>query len=134
MFPLAKFAVAPGWHFPQVTGRLFWWIVERGSDDLKISWTPWQEEQFATVLSPTRADRPWKLCSYPFTFPTGTPYRAASLSAAWQDAHILSDTAAKETGEAGSEAWRMSCSPWQSAQLGASGRPRWRATPCTLSR
>ncbi|HBO70520.1 MAG TPA: hypothetical protein DD658_10540, partial [Deltaproteobacteria bacterium] len=40
----------------------------------------------------------------------------------------------KETGERGSAACRISCSPWQSVQPGASGTPREKATPCTLSR
>src|SRR5512134_314678 len=130
MFPLAKFSVAPGWHLPQVTGRFFGWIVERGSEEGKISWSPWHDAQFATVLSPRRAERPWKLSWYPRTLSTGTPYRAASFSAAWQEAHVFWETAADETGELGSATARMSCSPWQSAQVGASGTPRVRAVPC----
>ena len=73
MFPLAKFSVSTGWHFPQVTLRFLGFTVERGSLDGKISWTPWQEEQLATVLSPSRWERPWKLCSYPFTCPAWRP-------------------------------------------------------------
>ncbi|HBX44131.1 MAG TPA: hypothetical protein DEH27_10345 [Deltaproteobacteria bacterium] len=134
MFPLAKFSVAPGWHCPQVTGRFFGFTVERGSAVVKISCTPWQEEQLATVLSPSRWERPWKLSLYPLTLSVWTPYRAASFSAAWHEGHVFSEMAMKETAERGSSAWRISCSPWQSVHPGASGTPRASATPWTLSR
>src|SRR3972149_487464 len=112
MFPLAKFSVAPGWHWPQVPGRFFGWIVERGSEEGKISCTPWQEEQFATVLSPSRCERPWKLSRYPLTRPISTPYREASFYAAWQGGDGFSETAMKDNGGRGAAARRGSGCPW----------------------
>ena len=40
-------------------------------------------------------------------------------------------TLSGETGEAGSLTARMSCFPWQEAQLGASESPRFMALPCS---
>ena len=108
--------------------------MERGSEEGKISWTPWQEEQFATVLSPRRAERPWKALLVAAHLFRCEPVPRGQLSAAWQAGHVFPETAPKETWEVGSAAWRMSCSPWQSAQLGASGTPRTSDVPCTLSR
>jgi len=50
--PSAKAFPASGWHLPQVVGRLALAIEERGSLEGRISCTPWQLAQLATVCEP----------------------------------------------------------------------------------
>ena len=45
---------------PQVAARFAGLTVERGSLEGRMSWTPWQDAQFATV-APERSASPWKL-------------------------------------------------------------------------
>ncbi len=53
----------PGWHLPQVWGSVLGLMVESGSLAGRMSWTPWQEAQLATVALPPLSASPWKLSS-----------------------------------------------------------------------
>ena len=54
-----NFWLAPGWHLPQVSARLAELIFDRGSLDGRMSCTPWQLAQLATVFEPTFEAMPW---------------------------------------------------------------------------
>jgi len=55
----ASLAEIAGWHSPQVFWRLAGLTVEVGSELGRIRWTPWQEAQLATWVSPALLLRPW---------------------------------------------------------------------------
>src|SRR5450756_3167257 len=67
IFPTAKFGFAPGWHFPHVFGTFFGFTMESGSSGGRMSCTPWQEEQFATVREPNWFATPWNDSSVSYT-------------------------------------------------------------------
>ena len=50
---------APEWQWPQVFARFAACTIERGSLERKISCTPWQDEQLATVCAPWCIASPW---------------------------------------------------------------------------
>jgi len=52
--PLRKIHDAPGWQAPQVLWRLSLWIMDFGSEEGRISCTPWQLAQLAENVSPPR--------------------------------------------------------------------------------
>src|SRR4030065_2920661 len=82
--PTAKLGFAPGWHFPQVAGTFFGWTIESGSAGGRMSWTPWQEAQLATVREPNLLATPWNEFWYVDTCSAPMPYLPVIETAAGQ--------------------------------------------------
>ncbi len=108
-------------------------MCERGSDDGRMSCTPWQEAQLATVWLPERLARPWKLSSKAATAVAFMPNFSVSRRSPWQRPQVIFGTFEAKTGEPLSAGPRIRCSPWQSVQTGASAMPLAAALPCTLT-
>ena len=132
ILPCAKRAPAPGWHSPQVATRLSLWIREAGSEEERMSCDPWQLAQFATLTWPPLTARPWKLSSNVLNASLLMSYFSESWREEWQGVQTFWETFAAETGESGSSAFRMPCSPWQVVQVGASRTPLASAFPWAL--
>src|SRR5262249_1190334 len=122
-----------GWHLPQVCGRFFAAIVDFGSLDGRILWTPWQLAQLATVCEPLFPARPWNDESKLTRRSAGNPNLRASRTAPWRLPRASRLCAVFPWLD-----WlvclRMLCSPWQSVQSGACVMPRANACPWTLAR
>ncbi len=132
IFPWAKRAPAPGWHFPHVATRFSLLTLEAGSEEGRMSWEPWQLAQFATLTCPPLTARPWKLASKVAKRLLSIPYFSESRSEEWQGVQTFWETFAAATGDFGSFAFRMPCSPWQVVQVGASRTPFASALPWAL--
>src|SRR5512140_1300028 len=123
IFPEATRAPAPGWHLPQVFTRFAGLIREAGSEEGRMSWEPWQLAQLATATEPPLTARPWKLASKVLKRSLSIPYFSDRRSEPWQGVQTFWETLAAATGELGSWALRMPCSPWQVVHVGASRTP-----------
>src|ERR1017187_2501143 len=119
---------APGWQRPHVVARFLGLMVEWGSSEGRMLWTPWQLAQLATDWDPARAARPWKEASKLTMRSEGKPKRFESSTFPWhwpQVSRIWAAFTLERTfwGE------RISCSPWQLVQTGASAIPLATAFP-----
>ena len=89
-----------------------------------MRWTPWQEAQFATWVSPALDLRPWYESMKVVRRPVLMPYFSLSTADSWHGEQVISATLERDTGDNGSSGDRIPCSPWQSVQTGASVSPR----------
>src|SRR3954454_8793547 len=128
---MANRVPATGWHFPQVVGRFFAFVIAFASLEGRILCTPWQLAQLATVCEPAFAAKPWNEESKLSTRSLGRPNLRVSRTSPWQLPQV-SRIWLEFTGEAVLLGFMILCSPWQSVQSGACVIPRARACPCTL--
>src|SRR6266545_713163 len=108
-------------------------MVDLGSLEARMLWTPWQLAQLATVWEPALAASPWKDASKLRTRSVGSPNLRVNCTLPWQPPQV-SRMLAVLTGEAALVCLMMACSPWQSVHSGAWVTPRASAWPCTLAR
>src|SRR5262245_23477122 len=96
--------------------------INDGESVSEISCAVWQSEQTGAFLSPCTRSSPCTLLAYISVTPT------------WQRPHV-SGTFRRFTSDTGSFDGRISCGPWQSAQVAATVSPALvTACPCTDSR
>jgi hypothetical protein len=109
--PLAKAAVAPGWHLPHVFARLAGAIRLLGSDEGRMSCEPWHEAQLAAETCPPRMARPWNESLNVLKRSLRMPYLVASRTEEWQGEQTSAETFPGATGESGASAFLIVCSP-----------------------
>src|SRR4030067_1286115 len=118
IFPAAKLGFAPGGRFPQVAGPFFGLTIESGSAGGRMSWTPWQEAQLATVREPNLLATPWNEFWYVDTCSVSMPYLLMIETEAWHVEHC-SATWVANTVDFGALWPEILCSPSHPVHDGA---------------
>src|ERR1035441_3796063 len=95
---------ASAWHCAQVLGRFSGYTGDKGSRVVRISWTPWQSMQVATLASPLARCWPWTLVAYSAFWSTRSEglYFRMKLGSLWHRAQSFG-TAVRRSEEHTSE-------------------------------